>query len=121
MPGFELGITSADAVTLYPEFNYAGGKKEIRSDHRTKSGRAYIYVWGDYERFKFDLEFVPASDAALLNSWWEDKTELLFFITSDSTTEVHSVMIMNDETPLRSFNKPYDDYYRGKAILLESY
>jgi hypothetical protein len=121
MPTFELGISSSDAITLFPEFSYEGGKKQIRSDHRTKSGRMYRYTWGDYDRFKFDLEWVAGTDASVVNSWWESDTELLFFITSSTATEVHSVMIMNNESPLRSFNKPYDDYYRGKAILLETY
>ena len=120
MSTFELGITSATVATLYPEWDYKGGKKQIRSEHRTRAGRLYLYNWGDYEAYKFKVDWVPASDAALVNSWWEANSELLLFITSSTATEVHSVMLMNDETPLLQFTKPYDNYYKGK-IELESY
>lgn len=117
---FQLGISSADAVILRPEFDYQGGRRQIASSHRTKAGRLYRYTWGDYERFQFTLDFVPASDAALVNSWWSTDTELLFFVSSDTATEVHSVMITAKQTPLRRFRAPYADLYKGK-ILLEGY
>lgn len=117
---YQLGISSADAVTLYPDYDYFGGQKQIRSEHRSRSGKLRVYKWGDYDRFKFGLNWVPASDASLVNSWWDTNTKLLLFITSDTATEVHSCMIMNDETPLGSYNEPYVDYYKG-AITLEGY
>lgn len=117
---FELGISSADAVTLYPEWAYSFGEKQVRSEYRTKSGRLDIYKWYDYKKIKIPLNWVTGSDMAVVNSWWDSNTKLLFLITSDSVTEVHSVMIMNDETPLAQFNRPYNDYYRG-TIELEEY
>jgi len=117
---FELGPTSATAVTLYPEWDYWNGEKQVRTEKRAKSGRLRVYKWYDYERIDFGLNWVPASDAAVVNSWWDSNTELLWFVTSDSTTEVHSVMILNEETPLAAYNKPYNNYYKGK-IELEGY
>lgn len=117
---FELGPTSATAVTLYPEWDYWQGEKQMRTETRAKSGRLRLYKWYDYDRIDFGLNWVPASDAALVNSWWDSNTELLFFVTSDSITEVHSVMLMNDDTPLAAYNKPYNNYFTGR-IELEGY
>lgn len=117
---FELGISSSDAVTLYPEYNYKGGEVQLRTEHRTKSGKMYLYKWGEYRKIQFNVNYLPASDASLVNSWWDTNTELLFFITSDTATEVHSVVLMNKDTPFQQFNKPYADKYKGK-VLLEGY
>ncbi len=117
---FELGISSADAVTLYPEYDYKGGEVQLRNQMRTPSGKGYLYKHGDYKKFQFSIQFLPASDASLVNSWWDTNTELLFFITSSTATEVHSVVIMNKDTPFQQFNKPYADKYKGK-VLLEGY
>lgn len=117
---YELGISSADAVTLYPEWDYFKGERQVRTEHRSKSGKLKLYKWYDFEKISFQNNWVTASNAALVNSWWDSNTELLFLITSDSTTEVHSVMIMNDETPMAAYNKPYNDHFKGK-IELEGY
>lgn len=120
MPTYELGISSSDAVTLYPEFDYKAEKKQKRSDHRTRSGKLYSYKWYDVQKFDFDLSWVNESISGIINSWFDARTELLFFITSGGSTEVHSVMIMNDETPMSEFQKPYQNYYKG-TIKLEGY
>jgi hypothetical protein len=117
---FELGISSVDAITLYPEYDYKGGEIQLRTEHRTKSGKLYLYKWGDYSKFQFNVNYLPASDASLINSWWDSNTELLFLITSGTATEVHSVVLMNKDTPFQQFNKPYADKYKGK-VLLEGY
>ena len=117
---FELGINSADAVTLYPNYDYEAPEIKIKDKHRTASGRLFSYKWGSFQRFRFSTEYVPASVAALVNSWWSSEAQLLFFITSESATEVHSVMLVGDDQPLAEFSKPYIDKYRGR-IVLETY
>jgi hypothetical protein len=117
---FELGINSATAIQLYPEYDFKDATKIIESKHRTPTGRQYNYKWGNYERFEFSLNYVAEANASVVNSWWDSRTELLFFITSDTNTDVYSVMIMNKDNPLLGFNKPYDVYRKGKLIL-ESY
>lgn len=120
MPTFELGTSSADAIQFYPEYDFAGDTEKIEDQIRTASGRLYAYVWGSYRKFEFNAEFVPAADAAVVNSWWESNTELLFFITSDTATEVNSVMLRGSKRPFRQYNQPYDNLMKGK-ILLEGY
>lgn len=81
---FELGISSVDAITIMPEYSSTFGKKQIRSEVKTQSGRRYIYKWGDYDQVKLKVDFVSGENAAIVNSWWENNTELLFFVNSSS-------------------------------------
>ena len=116
---YELGTTSADAITLNPKYDYKKGSTKIEDRIRVDD-HYYVYKWGDYDYFGFSVEFITNSDAAIVNSWWESNTELLFFVTSDSTTEVHSVALRGDKLPLGDYAKSYDNYRSGK-ILLEGY
>lgn len=117
---FKLGINSNTAVTIRPDFDYELGKKQIRNDHRTRGGHLYMYKWSDYIKIKFKTEFVPATDAAVINSWFDTNTDLLWFVTSGGVTDVYSVVIVNDDTPLKAHTAPYAEYYSGK-IELEGY
>ena len=112
-----LGIDSTETVEFYPEWDYKFPAQQIRTDHRTKGGKLFVYKWGSYQNFNLNLNWVTASDASLVNSWWDTNTKLLFFITSDTGTEVHSVMIINDDTPFSQYNKPYNNYFGGKVEL----
>lgn len=117
---FELGINSATAIQLYPEYDYKDNAKLVETRHRTLSGKQYQYKFGSYENFAFSLNYVSEANASIINSWWDSRAELLFFVTSGSTTDVYSVMINNKDNPLDGYNKPYDTYRKGKMIL-ESY
>ena len=117
---YQLGISSSDAVTLFPNEDLGNRSRKILSEHRTKSGRLYSYTWARYRRIKFKVEYMPASTAAAVNSWWDTSAELLFFVTSDTATEVHSVMLRGKDEPLGNFSPPYVDKYKG-TILLETY
>ena len=117
---FELGISSADAIQLYPEYDFKDTNPIIEQRHRTLSGKLYNYRWADYDHFEFSLQYVSRSNASIINSWYNSRAELLFFVNSGGSTDVYSVMIMNDNNPLEKFNKPYDSYMGGKLIL-ESY
>lgn len=117
---FLLGPTSATAIQLGPEYTYADMYEKIQSSHRTKSGKAYVYKWGNYQRFSIPITNIPVSSASIINSWWETNTELLFFVTSDSGVRVNSVLISNKTVPFSQFAMPYDDEMNG-SILLETY
>lgn len=117
---FKIGISSVDAVQIYPTYEYKPSEEKIDSVHRSRSGSLYQYKWGDYEKWEVPVEYVPNSIAATINSWWNTNTELLFFIVSDSNVEVNSIILRNDKRPLAEFNKPYDVYKKGK-IIMETY
>jgi len=114
---FQLGISSIDAIQLMPEYDFSNSVKLIESRHRTQAGTQYSYKWGDYARFEFSLEYVTEANATIINSWWQSRSELLFFVDSGGTTDIYSVMVMNDDRPLDGYNKPYDSYRNGKLIL----
>jgi len=116
---YELGISSVDAVELIPDYSYKSPEIKIESKSRTRAGKLYSTKYGSYKHISFNVDYVSSATAALVNSWWETDTELLFFITSGGTTETHSVMLQG-ETPIGGFNAPSIEYYRGK-INLETY
>jgi len=107
------------AVTLVPDYSYKSPEIKIESKSRTRAGKLYSTKYGSYKHISFNVDYVSSATAALVNSWWETDTELLFFITSGGTTETHSVMLQG-ETPIGGFNAPSIEYYRGK-INLETY
>jgi len=115
---FMLFPSSGNHVDLYPDWDMTDETTKVEDKHRTRSGALYTYKWGEFFRKKFGLTDVTSSDAALINSWWNTNTDLLF--TQDSGTTVSSVHIMNKKTPLGGFMEPYDDLYKGK-IELEGY
>lgn len=80
---FELGISSDTAIVLRPEYSSKPkNRKQTRSDLRARNGALYKYIWSTYDKIKFNLEFVPSSDATIVNSWWESGTDLLLFVNS---------------------------------------
>ena len=76
---FKLGISSVDAITIRPEYDYSSIKKRIESKHRTRSGRMFKYHWSNYVKIGFTLDYIAGGNASVINSWWNSDTELLFF------------------------------------------
>lgn len=113
---FKLGMSDLDFITLYPLWNYEGFKRQKRTEHRSKSGKLTLYKWHSLDEFNLTVDWVPASEACVVNSWWDMNTRLLFQVNSI----VYDVKIMNDAAPLRQYEKPYNTYCRGK-IELEGY
>jgi hypothetical protein len=113
---FALGINSATALILYPEFDYTDVLTKIEKIHRLENGDMYRYKTGVYDKFKFKLRHFPESDASVVNSWWESNSGLMFWIDSD----VSSVMLTNKKIPIGQFQKPYTDLMQG-TIELEGY
>lgn len=120
MPTYELGTSSSTAIQIYPTFDLEIMKKQIRSERRAPTGKMRRYIWGDYWTTKVPVQFMPGSEATVINSWFDVGANLLFFITSDTATEIHSVFITNDSSPLFKHTMPYDEYYEGE-IELETY
>ena len=114
-----LFVDSANSISFEPEWGKTDPDKKIESQHRTKTGGLYRYKWGGYSQFKFNVEYVNSSDAAIINSWWNTNTELLFMDEDDATT-VSSVQIMNGAKPLTEKIKPYLEYTVG-TINLSTY
>lgn len=114
-----LFVDSSNSISFEPEWGMSQPDKKVQSQHRTRDGSLYTYNWGDYQQFKFNLNFVNSSDVAIVNSWWATDTELLFMDEDDATT-VTSVQIMNATKPLTIRVKPYLEYTKG-TINLSTY
>lgn len=110
---WQLGPSSASAVTLGPEWTLKDEAKQKRTDARTHDGTLYIRRWYTYDSLKVPVKYVPASDYSVINSWWSTNTQLLLFISNSGTTDVRTVYITNDSRPLPSYSNPYDDHYDG--------
>lgn len=80
----ELGPTSATAIDLKVDYASIHGKGQLSSKHRTLSGKMYVYKHGDYIKNRFNVNYMSAPNAAIVNSWWENNTELLLFVNSSS-------------------------------------
>jgi len=119
---WHLGPTSESAVELYPDQEtYKKGKSQNRFDHRTKTGKLFQYNFGDLDRISFDCQFVQESDGAIVNSWWDENTDLRLFVQSDYYTEVNCGRLINQESPFRGYNKMWGtENFKGN-VLLEGY
>lgn len=80
----ELGPTSATAIDLKVDYASIHGKGQLSSKHRTLGGRLYVYKWGEYIKNRFNINYMSAPNAAIVNSWWENNAELLLFVNSSS-------------------------------------
>jgi hypothetical protein len=117
---YTLGISSSDAIAIFPEKSFKNSEKMERIETRVANGDLWDLIKGVYKQIDINVEYFPGSQASIVNSWWESQTKLLFFVTSDTSTAVYSCMIMNETTPLYSQDKPSEQHWKGK-ISLEGY
>jgi len=115
---FRLFVDSSNGVDVNPEWDYKEQQEKIESRHRTRDGSEYAYKWGQYTKIKFKVTYVDSSFKALVNSWWNTNTDLLFMETGG--TSVTSVHLTNKTQPVESFMKPYTDLFGG-TLELETY
>lgn len=116
MTTYRLGPTSATAITLYPEWDFAGDLRKVEKIHRLENGELFVYKMSDYKMIDFSVKYLTVSDASVINGWWLDNEKLQFF--QDSS--VSSVMIRNKKKPFSKYIKPYNDLMLGQ-IKLEGY
>jgi hypothetical protein len=117
-PGHRLFVDSSTGVTLYPEWDYRESYRKIEDRHRTRSGREYVYKWGEYRQIKFSVEHLSSADQCTVNSWWSGNENLLFKL--ESSTDITSCRLVNKSKPIDKRIEPYMDEYKGK-IELETY
>ena len=118
MPTYRLFVDSANGVDVEPEYNYAEKDKKVEARHRTRSGKEYVYKFGEYNRFKFNVMYVDSSFKSIVNSYWRSNTELLFMEVG--ATQIYSVRLINKELPIGKAIKPHKDSFKG-VIDLASY
>ena len=62
-----------------------------------------------------DIAFVDSSFKAVVNSWWNTNTDLLWM--EEGGADVTSVHLTNKSQPIDGFVKPYNDLFKGKIEL----
>lgn len=117
---YTLGPTSNAEVTLIPAWDYSSGEDMKRVSMRSQTGKLYTYKWSDTKKIKFKVNYMDNSDAAIVNSWWDTQSKLIFFVNNDGTTTCTSVMMVNKSAPFKEYHEPYITKFRG-AIELEEY
>lgn len=115
--GSRIGSES-NFIEINPEYNYEITGKKIEDRKRARSGREYVYKWGQYDGRKFDVSYISDTVKTKINSWWSGNDSLLFI--DGITTNVTSVRIQNDKTPISKLEKPYTNLWAG-TIELETY
>lgn len=115
---FRLFVDSSNGVDIEPEYDYLERDAKIESRHRTRSGKEFVYKFGDIGKFKFSVAYVNSSFKATVNSYWKSNTNLLFMEVG--ATVVSSVRLTNKSLPIGSPIKPYSDTFKG-VIELETY
>lgn len=109
--------SSGNHVALEPEWDFDRKDTQVKTEHTTRSGKRFVYKWGSYCKFSFNVDLVNSSTAALINSWWITNTKLLLSATSGELAQVFSVMLIANDYPLGQFRKPYMDKFKGKIEL----
>lgn len=117
--GYMLGINISDAIEICPLWNYSKEQESYKTDSRALASNLYRTTLGGYNRIAFDVNFLTSEHMTYINSWWESGAELFFFITSDTVTEVHTVVLMGDDSPIRKY-QGNTGYFKG-SIELESF
>lgn len=104
-------------ITIYPKWDFKKKRKMDRSDHRMYDASMFTYRWAAYDVFEFSLEGITPAQAATINGWWENKTELTFAVSGSPVTTGGTVKISGNRTPFPKFLYPRVDYYQGKIEL----
>jgi hypothetical protein len=106
-------------VELFPEWNFSAGEIAKIDTIRTDASILHMYKEYDYKEISFNTKHVPASEAAIVNSWWSTQTKLTWFTELGSVTTVDSIMIGNNDEPFTQYSKGYTTQYDGKIVLEE--
>lgn len=117
MPSYTL-FDGTHTVSLMPDYDIKYDHRKVENAHRTRSGAQYRYVWGDFRRVKFKVEFLSSADMSQINDWWAANTPLRLFDLN--STVVVSGYLVNASAPIDQYIKPYTDQFHG-VIDLEEY
>jgi hypothetical protein len=100
-------------ISFDPEWTADRNDELIINTARSLGGRESTFLWGTIDRFRFPIEYSTTSDAALMNEWWIDQTDLFLFFDSTS----YDARIINDSQPFQSLNKPYGTHWTGTILI----
>lgn len=98
-------------VEVNPEYDFSEPDKKIESNHTSRNGKRFKYLWGETKNTKFSVSYVDSSFKTIVNSWWGANASLRYF--DDVLSVTNSGWLMGDEKPVSQRIKPYDDLFAG--------
>lgn len=112
-------LVCADEQVLTP--NWELNQREVLLASRSTSlgGRSSIVRWGGYNGFTIPLDYVPSSVADLFHHWWRIQAPCLFTLDTSDENACWPVRIVNQQTPLGGYRRPYSTLRSG-ALELQS-
>jgi len=116
---FRLFVDSGNGVDVEPTWGYSQSDEKIENRHRVRSGKSYVYKWGEFKRYKLPMTYVDSNFKSIVNSYWNTNTQLLFMEVGNPSS-VSSVRISNKKIPIGLNVEPYADLFEG-VIELETY
>jgi len=137
MSFFRLGVSSSDAIDIYPDKSFVEKEKHVASQHRNKNGSYKRYIWGRFTGFSFGLDYVSISDTNQINNWYDNNTVLTLFEEASlsrgnkfvlnisklninkvsHTVDYTGLVLTNKSSPMDRHAPPYDTLYKGKLKL----
>lgn len=119
MSNFVLQVSSAQQVSIFPEFDFKEPDQKTQTQIRARSSRHYVYKFSGFKAFDFSVTLVNSSFRAIVNSWWNTNTTLQFYeVQSGSAiSDVSTVRIMNTSKPIDGYVLPYTTLFEGKIRL----
>ena len=109
-------------VSLDINWEFIQKQTNIANSHRTIGGRESNYLWGSFQNFEVLISNVPSSDAAQMNEWWMDSTQLIFVYegrTSVTAATSVDVFLTSQSQPFMSLSPPYFDEWTGTLAIEE--
>lgn len=108
-------LGTMDTVSLYPKWDYKRTRQMDRSDHRVYSTNLFSYRWVCVDKIEMSLEWLEASSAALIRSWFENQSRVILTIDMDGSAPMQLFKLDAQTSPLKMMMNPA--YYQGKISL----
>ena len=119
----KFGISSATAIAVDPIADtYFDDLIPIEPEHsRSSDGTARRANEPKFRRWEFEVGFVTASNASIIQSWYTSQASLLFW-EDDALypNSAYPVFIMNPNKPLNKWAFPYYNIYREGVLVFEA-
>lgn len=103
-------------LEMNPEWDITLDSEKIENRHRAKSGKQFIYKWGEFDSVKFGLSYVNSGARNVINnSYWANNTRVLFGMEDGSI--IVEGTIGGNKPPINTYQKPYLNLWKGKIDL----
>jgi len=126
MGNFKIGVAGTNInsfIDIFPDYRYSFPETKNQIDHRTLSGKLFSYKFFTFNRFEVPLSWVNSDNRLLVNSWWNDNSNLVYFENYPDTSSGagFEVRITNPEEPFPSYNRMYEYQFYAGSVVLEEY